>query len=248
MGGGSKGGAPKGGAPKGGGPNPGKVGPRRVGRRVGPRRVGAPKGGGPKISRFFFPVPPQIVLFFPLWGSSRGIWVMFEAPGRSNVHVWSSRAVMCEPRPGLVGPPGFHTTVREPKRAHLRVPVFKNTTKVQREEPQREKKERNFRWEREKKDRNFGRSRGRAVRRRGVRGRGPKILNRPTTHTPTSTTNKHHQQAPPTGTNRHQQAPTGTNRHHQQALTRNNNNQEQQHLKIWPKHKNTQIGQMRSTL
>ena len=33
-------------------------------------------------------------------------------------------------------PPGFHTTAREPKRAHLRAPVFKNTTKIQRENPQ----------------------------------------------------------------------------------------------------------------
>ena len=72
---------------------------------------------------------------------------------------------------------------------------------------QREKKERNFRREREKKERNFGRSRGRAVRRRGVRGRGPKILNTPTTHK---------QQPPTSTTNRHQQAPTGTN----QAPTR----------------------------
>ena len=55
--------------------------------------------------------------------------MVFEAPGRSNVHVWSSRAVVCEPRrPGLVGPPGFHTTAREPKHAHFRVPAFQNTT------------------------------------------------------------------------------------------------------------------------
>ena len=32
--------------------------------------------------------------------------------------------------------PGFHTTARGPKRAHLRVPEFKNTTKIQREDPQ----------------------------------------------------------------------------------------------------------------
>ena len=68
------------------------------------------EGWGPKFSRFFFPAPAaKFVLFFPLWGSSRGILVVFEAPGRSNV--LSSRAVVCEPRrPGLVGPPGFHTT------------------------------------------------------------------------------------------------------------------------------------------
>ena len=41
------------------------------------------------------------------------------------------------PKSGLK-PPGFHTTTREPKRAHFRVPVFKNTTKIQREDTQRE--------------------------------------------------------------------------------------------------------------
>ena len=95
KGGAPKGGAPKGGGPKGGGPNPEKVEPRRV----EPRRVGA------QNFALFFPSPAtKFVLFFPLWGSSRGILVVFEAPGRSNVHVWSSRAVVCEPRrPGLVG-------------------------------------------------------------------------------------------------------------------------------------------------
>ena len=47
----TKSGAPKGGAPKGGAP-----------------KGGAPKGGGPKISRFFFPLPPQLSFFSPsLW-------------------------------------------------------------------------------------------------------------------------------------------------------------------------------------
>ena len=155
--------------------------------------------------------------------------MVFEAPWPSNVHVWSSRAVVCEPRrPGLVGPPGFHTTAREPKRAHLSVPVFKNTTKIQRENPQRGKKRTNFLAGREKKERNFGRSRGRAVqgkggpgegrsRGRAVQGkggpgRGPKILN-----------TKHHQQ-------HHQQAPTSTNRH-QQANNNNNNRKFGQNIK-----------------
>ena len=39
-------------------------------------------------------------------------------------------------------PQGFHTTAREPKRAHLRVPAFKNTTKIPREDPQREREKR----------------------------------------------------------------------------------------------------------
>ena len=85
----------------------------------GAQKGGAQKGGGPegcpKFRAFFSPVPPQNSFFsFLSGGSSRGILVVFEVPGRSNVHVWSSQAVVCEPRrSGLVGPPGFHTTVRE---------------------------------------------------------------------------------------------------------------------------------------
>ena len=84
-----KGGSPKGGAPQG----------------------GAPKGGGgPKFRAFFFPSPtPIFILFFSLWGSSRGILVVFEAPGRSNVRVWSSLVVVWKP-PAACRPPGFHRT------------------------------------------------------------------------------------------------------------------------------------------
>ena len=67
------------------GPHPGPPpfwegwGPRRVGpRRVGPG--GARKGGGPKF-RFFFPLRPQFRSFVSLLVSSRGILVVFEAPG-----------------------------------------------------------------------------------------------------------------------------------------------------------------------
>ena len=63
--------------------------------------------------------------------------------------------LLCE-APAALKPPGFHTTSRVPKRAHLRVPVFTKTTKIPREDTQREKKEKNVRWEREKKARNFG--------------------------------------------------------------------------------------------
>ena len=98
-------------------------------------------------------------------------------------------------------------TTREPKRAHLSARSSKTPPKFNEKTFQREKTERNFRWEREKKERNFGRSRG-----RGVRGRGPKILNTPTT-----------QQT--TGTNRHQQAPTGINQEQQTTTkTMTNNN------------------------
>ena len=68
--------APKGGAPKGGAP-----------------KGGAPKGGGGAKICAFFPLPSHIcALFVSLWVSSRGILVVFEAPGRSNVHVWSCKA------------------------------------------------------------------------------------------------------------------------------------------------------------
>ena len=126
----------KGGGSKGGGSKGGRAQPRK---KWGPEGWG-PEGWCPKISP-----AAKFVLFFPLWVSSRGNLVVFEAPGRSNVHVWTSRAVVCEPRrPGLVGPLGFHTTTREPKRAHLSTPVFKNTTKFQREDTQRGKKRTNF--------------------------------------------------------------------------------------------------------
>ena len=49
----------------------------------------------------------------------------------------------CE-APAALKPPGFHTTTREPKRAHLRVPVFTKTkqkptktNKIQREDDQK---------------------------------------------------------------------------------------------------------------
>ena len=57
--------------------------------------------------------------------------------------------------PRILGP-GFHTTAREPKHAHLRVPVFTNTTKILREDTQRDTKRAKLWRERTKKARNFG--------------------------------------------------------------------------------------------
>ena len=85
---------------------------------------------------------------------------------------------MCEPQPGLVGPPGFHTTAREPKRAHLSAPVFKNTTKIQREDlPEREERKKISGGRGQKKSEILGgpgggRSRGRAVQGKGGPGEG----------------------------------------------------------------------------
>ena len=83
--------------PEGGTQTKKKWGPERVGRRkvggpegvggpnlerVEPRKGGAPKGGRPKISRFFFPFPATVfALFVSLWGSSRGILVVFGSAG-----------------------------------------------------------------------------------------------------------------------------------------------------------------------
>ena len=43
----------------------------------------------PKFRAFFHSPAAKFVLFFSFRGSSRGILVVFEAPGRSNVHVWA---------------------------------------------------------------------------------------------------------------------------------------------------------------
>ena len=87
---------------------------------------GGPEGWGPRWKggarnfALFFLVPPQNSFFSSFSGGVLvEFWWCFEAPGRSNVHVWSSRVVVCEPRrPGLVGPLGFHTTARHVSWCH----------------------------------------------------------------------------------------------------------------------------------
>ena len=98
-------------------------------------RVGAPKGGGPKISRFFL-LPSEIslfVLFVEFWWCSKRqgaqmctfgvLWLWCEAPAAPKK-------------------PGFHTTAREPKCAHLRVPALPNTTKNHEKTPRERQRER----------------------------------------------------------------------------------------------------------
>ena len=144
------------------------VGPRRVGaRRVGPRRVGprrvGPRRVGAQNFALFFPLPSQFFIFSLSFGLFREILVVFEAPVRSNVHVWSSRAVVCEPRrPGLVGPQGVsHDNPRGSRSS-------KTQSKFNEKDQQ----------EREKGIKNCG-GRGKkrakfwAVRRRGSSGGGP---------------------------------------------------------------------------
>ena len=67
---------------------PGRVGARR-GRGPNPEKVGARKVGGPKFRAFFALSHRKFHSFFSLWEFSRGILVVFEAPGRSNVRVWA---------------------------------------------------------------------------------------------------------------------------------------------------------------
>ena len=108
------------------GPNPEKVVARRVGAKgLGPEgwaaQVCGPEGWGAKF-RVFFPSPaPIFILFFPLCGSSRGILVVFEAPGRSNVHIWSSLVVRVEPWRPQSRRRGFTRQPENSKRAKLRV-------------------------------------------------------------------------------------------------------------------------------
>ena len=204
--GGPESGGPKGWGPKGwrplGGPNPEKVGPEGWGAR----RV-----EGPKFRAFFALSHRKFHSLFSLWGFSRGILVVFEAPGRSNVRVWSSLVVMCEPRrPGLVGPPGFHTTARELQTRTFERPGASKHHQNSTRRHQREKKRTKFpAGESKNKSEILG---GPGEGPSGGGGPGGEDQNTPTTYT--------HKQQPPTGTNRQQPGTTTT-------TTKNNNNQEQ---------------------
>ena len=117
------------------------VRPRRVGapkggepnpEKVGPRKSGAQKGGGPEgwapNGR-----PKNFRFFFPLPPHFRS-FCFFGGPK----------------------PPGLHTSAREPKRAHVRVPVFTKTTKIQRRHPERDRKSKNGAGEGNKKSEILG--------------------------------------------------------------------------------------------
>ena len=119
--------------PEGWGPNPEKVGARKVGAR----RVGALNFA------LFFPLPPQNSFFSSLSGGLLvEFWWCLKRRG-AQVCTFGVLGLSCE-APAAPKPPGFHTTTREPKRAHLRVLVFNNTTKIKREDTQRGKNRTNF--------------------------------------------------------------------------------------------------------
>ena len=131
----------------------------------------------------------------------------------------------CE-APAAPKPPGFHTTAREPKRAHLRVPVFTKTTKIQRENNQWETKRAKFVAGDGKKSAKFWAVRWRGVRWRGVRR---KVVQ---TNNHTTNTNHNHNKQQQTPHEPQPQTPHGP-----QQQTTNNHKKQQTHSKT---HTNTQ--------
>ena len=159
--------------------------------------------GGAQNFALFFRLPPPVLLFVSHCVSSRGILVVFRSAGALKCARMEFSGCCVKPR-RPPKPPGFYTTTREPKHAHLRVPVFTNTTKIQREDPPEREERMKFPAGERKKERNFGRSRGRAVQGKGgpvegrcggggpaEGGRGPKILK---THNHTTHNNTQHKQ------------------------------------------------------
>ena len=61
---------------------------------AGQPSTGPPSAGPPKISLFFFPLPPSFSFFFSLWGSSRGILVVFLKAGTLQCARLGSQAVV----------------------------------------------------------------------------------------------------------------------------------------------------------
>ena len=93
-------------------------------------------------------------------------------------------------------PPGFHTTAREPKRAHLRVPTLQSHHQNSTKRPPREEERMEIVAGEGKKERNFGRSGGggRGSRGRGSQGECPNLgrTDENFEHTPHRHTTPHH--------------------------------------------------------
>ena len=119
---------------------------------------------------------------FMVWGSRVGVGfkvlVMFGAPGPPKMQ---ARAL---------GPPGFHTTTREPKRGHLRVLSFKKHQNSTEGPPRKRRKHENCGGRKEKKARIFGRSGGGGSSGpvKGARWSKPTTTRTTTTNTPRTTT------------------------------------------------------------
>ena len=102
----------KGGA-QGWGPKPKRSGGSKGGGSKGGGSEGWGEGvvGSPKFSLFFSFSRRKFHSFSSLWWSSRGILVVFEAPGRSNVHVWAF-SLTCE------APTHTHTETNHKHKRH----------------------------------------------------------------------------------------------------------------------------------
>ena len=102
-----------------------------------------PSPGPPKISLFFFSPAGNFFLsfFLSLGVLSLNFGGVFE--GRNpEMCTFGLSGCRVEPRrPHQTGPPGLHTTARELQTRTFERPGASNTTKIPRENPQREKKE-----------------------------------------------------------------------------------------------------------
>ena len=132
-------------APKGGGPNLEKVGPRRM--------------GSPKFRAFFFPLPPQFSFFLLSFrGPFVEFWWCLKRRGR-QLCTFGVLGLSCEAL-AAPKPPGFHTTAREPERAHFKGPGLHKKHQNSTRRLPRERKRTKMRAGEGKKERNFGRSGG----------------------------------------------------------------------------------------
>ena len=152
------------------------------------------KGEGANISRFLFlPLPlPFRSFFVSLWVSSRGILVVFLKRRGCPMCTFGVLGLSCETS-AAPKPLGIHSTT---KRAHVRVPEFKNTTEIQRKDSRKERRKNENCCGRRKKERNFGRSGvGGGLAREASKGSGPRGNRKQPTPT---TTNTQHQHPKPT--------------------------------------------------
>ena len=260
---GPEGWGPEGWSPEGWSPDwwgPEGWGPRRVGaqtqKKWGPEGWGpegwSPEGWRPKISRFFFPLPPQNLFFSSLSGGLLvEFWWCLKRRG-AQMCTFGVLGLSCASPGGPVwwGRRGF-TRQPESPNVHISGSRFSKTpTKFHERTPRERKKNESCGGRREKKSEIWA-VQGKGLPAEGVRVRGPEHTHHTHKQQPPTTTNNH-QQAP-TGTNRHQQAPTGTNRHQQAPTGTNRHQQEQTTTKTTSNNNNNRkfgqnTGQMRSTL
>ena len=112
----------------------------------------SPPNARPQNFALCFPSPAPFFALFCL-SLSLGVFFVefrwcFRSPGPSNVRVWAL-GLSCE-APAVSGPPGLHKTTRELQTRTFDGPSVSNTTKIPREDPQRETKRAKMGWEREK--------------------------------------------------------------------------------------------------